>query len=191
MVSAMSSLDGRNHGADRDEPNRLGRSGAAPRRNTRRTAVHAQAAETTGSHGSRCAKPRHESPIDTTASHAGGYTIFATLVHHIPLTYYSYCVFHLSISFRNHIVTGFDLYRDATCRVMHRHLPLVSKLPQNTRKGSVGPVWVGGFYRLRVRFQSLRRGRSQMSFLGLSYSLSRSYRPRPLVAPTWIQPEAL
>ena len=32
----------------------------------------------------------------------------------------------------------------------------------------------GGFYRLRVRFQSRRRGRSQTSFLGLSYSLSRS-----------------
>ena len=32
----------------------------------------------------------------------------------------------------------------------------------------------GSHQRLRVRLQSFRSGRSQMSFLGLSYSLSRS-----------------
>ena len=48
------------------------------------------------------------------------------------------------------------------------HPPLQGLAWRNNRSAA------GGFYRLRVRFQSRRRGRSQTSFLGLSYSLSRS-----------------
>ena len=40
---------------------------------------------------------------------------------------------------------------------------------------------------MSVRFQSLRRGHSQMSFLGLAHSLCVSYLPRPRVVPTRVQ----
>ena len=52
--------------------------------------------------------------------------------------------------------------------------------PGSPRSSIESPVLVrscrggGGSQRLRARFQSFRSGRSQMSFLGLSYSLSRS-----------------
>ena len=45
-------------------------------------------------------------------------------------------------------------------------------------------------HRLSTRFQSRRSALSQMSFFGLSNFLSVSYRPRPWVVPTNVQPEA-
>ena len=45
-------------------------------------------------------------------------------------------------------------------------------------------------HRLSTRFQSRRSALSQMSFFGLSNFLSVSYRPRPWVVPTRVQPEA-
>ena len=36
------------------------------------------------------------------------------------------CIYFSSAEFRHHIVTGFDLHPDATCRVGRRHLPLFS-----------------------------------------------------------------
>ena len=49
-------------------------------------------------------------------------------------------------------------------------------------------TWI---HRLRVRFQSFLRVRSQMSFFGWARFVWRSFRPRPWVVPTRIQPDAL
>ncbi len=49
-------------------------------------------------------------------------------------------------------------------------------------------AWI---HRLRVRFQSFLRVRSQMSFFGWARFVWRPYRPRPWVVPTRIQPDAL
>ena len=53
-------------------------------------------------------------------------TIYATLVHHNALSCCYNCIYFSSVEFRHHIVTGFDLHPDATCRVRRRHLPLFS-----------------------------------------------------------------
>ena len=60
------------------------------------------------------------------ASKTCEFMTFATLVHHRQLHDYYYCIFCLLDLICNHIVTGFALYRDATCRVTPRHLPLIS-----------------------------------------------------------------
>ena len=49
-----------------------------------------------------------------------------TLVHRSLISYYYYCIFFSTGSFRHHIVTGFDPYSDGTCRAKRRHLPLFS-----------------------------------------------------------------
>ena len=49
-----------------------------------------------------------------------GRTISGTLVHHIHLSHCEHYLYFHSCSIRNRIVTGFNLYRDATCRVMRR-----------------------------------------------------------------------
>ena len=59
-----------------------------------------------------------------------GRTISGTLVHHNILSHYYHCVYLATGSIRNHIVTGFDLYRVATCRVTRRHFPLFSNHPK-------------------------------------------------------------
>ena len=60
------------------------------------------------------------------ASKTCEFMTFATLVHHRQLHDYYYCIFCLLDLICNHIVTGFALYSDATCRVTPRHLPLIS-----------------------------------------------------------------
>ena len=52
--------------------------------------------------------------------------ICGILVHHSALSYSYYYIYYLSVSIRNHIVTGFNPYPDGTCRARHRHHPLVS-----------------------------------------------------------------
>ena len=42
--------------------------------------------------------------------------IYATLVHYNALSLYYHCIYLLTVSIRNHIVTGFNPYSDATCR---------------------------------------------------------------------------
>ena len=54
------------------------------------------------------------------------FTIYAILVHHNALGCCYNCIYFSSAEFRHHIVTGFDLHPDATCRVRRRHLPLFS-----------------------------------------------------------------
>ena len=53
-------------------------------------------------------------------------TIYGILVHQILLSRYYYCISMSPVSFRHHIVTGFDLIPDGTCHAKHRHLPLFS-----------------------------------------------------------------
>ena len=55
-----------------------------------------------------------------------GCTICDSIVHYCILIHCYHCCFSPSISVRHHIVTGFDLYPDATCRVTRRHLLLFS-----------------------------------------------------------------
>ena len=56
--------------------------------------------------------------------------IYATLVHQDVLSYYYHYVFCPSVSIFNLIVTGFNLYRDATCCVTRRHLLPLSNRPK-------------------------------------------------------------
>ena len=51
-------------------------------------------------------------------------TISVTLVHHNALNNCYDCIYLSLIAFRHHIVTGFDLHPDGTCRVRRRHLLL-------------------------------------------------------------------
>ena len=60
-------------------------------------------------------------------------TIYDTLVHPICPIYYFHYIYLASVSFRNHIVTGFDLYSDATCRVIRLHLPPSSNRSKTSR----------------------------------------------------------
>ena len=62
------------------------------------------------------------------------------------------------------------------------------KITEAVISNSPVATWI---HRLRVRFQSFLRVRSQMSFFGWARFVWRSYRPRPWVAPTRIQPDAL
>ena len=60
------------------------------------------------------------------------FTIYAILVHHNALCCCYNCIYFSSVEFRHHIVTGFDLHPDATCRVRRRHLPLFSNRIQSS-----------------------------------------------------------
>ena len=51
------------------------------------------------------------------------FTTSGTLGQYFSLSHYYHCIYFPSVSYRNHIVTGLDLYRDATRRVTRRHLP--------------------------------------------------------------------
>ena len=53
-------------------------------------------------------------------------TISVTLVQHDDLLHYNHCIFFPLVSIRNQIVTGFNLYPDATCRVRRQHRPISS-----------------------------------------------------------------
>ena len=55
----------------------------------------------------------------------------AILVQHDDLLHYNHCIFFALVSIRNQIVTGFNLYPDATCRVRRQHRPIPSKRTQN------------------------------------------------------------
>ena len=50
--------------------------------------------------------------------------IYATVVRHDDLPYYNRWLFLTLVLIWNQIVTGFNLYRDATCHVTRRHLPI-------------------------------------------------------------------
>ena len=63
--------------------------------------------------------------------------------------------------------------------------------PKMTEAVISSPPVATWIHRLRVRFQSFLRVRSQMSFFGWARFVWRSYRPRPWVVPTRIQPDAL
>ena len=64
------------------------------------------------------------------------------------------------------------MQNDAAGRLSRIADPAIPGRPNRYQGGnrSFVPVRSGSFYRLRTRFQSLRSGRSQMSFLGLSAS---------------------
>ena len=68
-------------------------------------------------------------PIWTTCE----FTTSGTLVHHNTLSIYNHYVYFLVVSNRDHIVTGFNPYPDATCRVRRQHRPISSNRTQSIR----------------------------------------------------------
>ena len=63
--------------------------------------------------GGTCARK----PICATS----GRTTSSTVMHYNHLSNYYECIYFVSVSIRNHIVTGFNPYPDATCRARPRH----------------------------------------------------------------------
>ena len=55
------------------------------------------------------------------------------------LLHYNHCIFFALVSIRNQIVTGFNLYPDATCRVRRQHRPISSNRTQSNRNRSAKP----------------------------------------------------